>query len=134
MANWSQSHFLQSLGWATLNSFWQMALLWCIYFTVHSIFKISFSQKYKFAVGSIISGFIWFVLTFIYYFNSSLWSGISIFNQSINESDSTLNIFLLSASIAYLGLLIFPSYRLFKNWQFVQRIKKQGLQKCKPCS
>jgi bla regulator protein blaR1 len=129
MANWSQSHFLQSLGWATLNSFWQMALLWCIYLAIHSIFKISSSQKYKLAVGAIITGFAWFALTFVYYFNSSLGSGISIFNQSINESNSVLNIFLLSASLAYLGLLIFPCYRLFINWQFVQRIKKQGLQK-----
>jgi bla regulator protein blaR1 len=129
MANWSQSQFLQSLGWATLNSFWQIALLWCIYLAVNSVFKISSHKKYQFAVAAIVTGFIWFAFTFIYYFNSSSVSGIAIFNQPINESNSVLNIFLLSASVAYLSLLIFPSYRLFKNWQFVQRIKKQGLHK-----
>jgi hypothetical protein len=30
MAAWSQSPFLQALGWAMLNSFWQMALLYTI--------------------------------------------------------------------------------------------------------
>lgn len=129
MANWSQFRFLQSLGWATLNSFWQIALLWCIYLAVNSAFKISSHTKYKLAVAAIVTGFVWFAFTFVYYFNSSSVSGIAIFNQTINESNSVLNIFLLSASLAYLSLLIFPSYRLFKNWQFVQRIKKHGLHK-----
>src|SRR4029078_66537 len=129
MATWSQSHFLQSLGWATLNSFWQMALLWCIYLAINSVFKISAHKKYQLAVGAIVAGFVWFALTFLYYFNSSAVSSIAIFDQTVSESNSILNIFLLSASLSYLVVLIFPSYRLFRNWQFVQRIKKQGLQK-----
>ena len=129
MANWSQSHFLQSLGWATLNSFWQMAFLWCIYLAINSVFKTSYHKKYQLAVAAILSGFVWFASTFVYYFNSSSVSSIAIFNQSISESNSMLNVLLISASIAYLSLLIFPSYRLFKNWEFVQRIKKEGLLK-----
>lgn len=129
MASWSQSQFLQSLGWATLNSFWQMAVLWCIYLAICSAFKISASKKYQFAVSAIVAGFVWFVFTFVYYFNSGSVSGIAIFSQAITASNSILNIFLLSASIAYLSLLIFPSYRLFRNWKFVRTIKKQGLQK-----
>ena len=129
MASWSQSHFLQSLGWATLNSFWQMALLWCIYLAINSVFKTSSHKKYQLAVAAILTGFAWFTFTFIYYYNSSSVSSIAIFNQTISESNSILNIFLLSASLAYLSLLLFPSYRLFKNWQFVQRIKKEGLRK-----
>lgn len=129
MASWSQSHFLQSLGWATLNSFWQMALLWCIYLAINSAFKISSDKKYTLAVTAIVTGFVWFAFTFVYYFKSSSASGVAFFNQTINESNSILNIFLLSASIAYLSLLIFPSYRLYRNWRFVQRIKKEGLRK-----
>jgi bla regulator protein BlaR1 len=129
MANWSQSHFLQSLGWATLNSFWQMALLWCIYLGGISLFKVSSHKKYQFSVIAIAAGFLWFAFTFFYYYQSNSVSTIGLFNQTINESNSTLNIFLLSASLAYLSLLIFPSYRLFRNWQFVQKIKKEGLQK-----
>jgi beta-lactamase regulating signal transducer with metallopeptidase domain len=129
MATWSQSHFLQSLGWATLNSFWQMALLWCIYLAIHSVFRVSAHRKYQLAVAAIVTGFLWFVFTFVYYFKSSSVSGIAFFDQTINQSSSLLNIFLISASLAYLALLSFPCYRLFKNWCFVQRIKKEGLQK-----
>lgn len=124
---WSQSHFLQSLGWATLNSFWQMALLWCIYLLVNSAFKISSQKKYELSVGAVMMGFVWFVCTFFYYFNTSESSSIAFFNQSISESNSVLNVFLISASSTYLILLIFPSYRLIRNFRFVQKIKKQGL-------
>jgi len=123
MANWSQSHFLQSLGWATLNSFWQMALLWCLYLAVNSLFKLPSHRKYQLSVMAVASGFVWFVITFIYFFKSSSVTSIAFFNQPVNESNSLLNICLLSASVAYLALLIFPSYKLFKNWQFVQPLK-----------
>lgn len=129
MANWSQSQFLQSLGWATLNSFWQMALLWCFYLAANFVFKISSQKKYGLAVAAIVSGFAWFVFTFIYYFKGSSFSGFAFFNPTFDETNRFLNTLLLSASLTYLCLLIFPCYRLIKNWQFVQHIKKQGLQK-----
>lgn len=129
MASWSQSHFLQSLGWATLNSFWQMALLWCLFLAASTLFKLSSHKKYQLSVFAIITGFAWFVLSFVFFYKSSPVSTIAIFDQTVSESNSLLNIFLISASVAYLSLLVFPSYKLFKNWQFVQRIKKEGLQK-----
>jgi beta-lactamase regulating signal transducer with metallopeptidase domain len=129
MASWSQSHFLQSLGWATLNSFWQMALLWCLFLAAATLFKLSSHKKYQLSVFAIITGFAWFVLSFVFFYKSSPVSTIAIFDRTVSESNSLLNIFLISASVAYLSLLIFPSYKLFKNWQFVQRIKKEGLQK-----
>src|SRR5215217_1957370 len=129
MANWSQSHFLQALGWATLNSFWQMALLWCLFLGASHLFNLSSNKKYQLSVLAIAIGFAWFILSFIFFYRSTPIFTISIFEQAANESDSILNIFLISASVAYLSLLIFPSYRLFKNWQFVQRIQKEGLQK-----
>ncbi|MFL5808866.1 MAG: M56 family metallopeptidase, partial [Flavisolibacter sp.] len=122
-------HFLQSLGWATLNSFWQMALLWCIYSASNYIFALDAHKKYRLSVLAIFAGFAWFILSFIYFYQNTSVSCIGFFNQSISESDTLLRIFLLSASVAYLGLLVFPSYRLFRNWQFVQQIKKEGLQK-----
>jgi len=129
MANWSQSHFLQSLGWATLNSFWQMALLWCIFLGANYLVRLSSHKKYQLAVLSIVTGFAWFLFTFFYYFKSSSVSSIAFFNQNIQENNSFLNICLLSASVTYLGLLIFPSYKLYKNWQFIKRVRKQSMKK-----
>ncbi len=129
MDGWSQSQFLQSLGWATLNSFWQMALLWCLYVAASHIFKLSSHKKYQFSVAAIMAGFAWFILSFLFFYNSSPVSAIALFDQTIATPNNILNIFLFSASLAYLSLLIFPSYRLFRNWQFVRCIKKEGLQK-----
>jgi len=129
MAGLSQSHFLQSLGWATLNSLWQMALLWCLYLAVNSIFKLSANHKYRFSVVAIFSGFIWFLFSFIYYYEANASSGPAFINNGIGQSSGFLQILLTSASVAYLAVLIIPSYRLFKNWQFVKKIKTKGLHK-----
>lgn len=129
MAGWSQSHFLQSLGWATLNSFWQMALLWCFYVVATSVFKLSANQKYRFSVTAVMTGFAWFIFSFIYYYQSSAASAFAFIIQPINHSNGLFQVVLASASVAYLTLLLIPSYRLFRNWQFIKRIKKEGLHK-----
>jgi len=128
MANWSQSHFLQSLGWATLNSFWQMALLWCVFLALNACFRLSAQRRYQLAVGGILAGFAWAVLSFFTFYNETAGSS-AFFPAGISRGDSSLHIFLLAASMAYLGLLIFPAYRLWKNWLFVQKIRKEGLHK-----
>ena len=126
---WSQSHFLQALGWATLNSFWQMGLLWCIYSACSYFFNISSQKKYQLSVTAMMIGFAWIVATFVLFYKTNFVSSISFFEKGIQQSNSLLNICLISASVAYLMLLMFPSYKLFKNWQFVQRLKKDGLHK-----
>lgn len=128
MAGWSQSQFLQALGWATLNSFWQMAILWCAFAGVNYFFRLSATQKYQAAVGAMLLGFGWFITTFILYYQNNS-STYAFFENSIPHSNNLLHICLLSASITYLFLLVFPALRLFRNWRFVQLIKKQGLRK-----
>lgn len=70
-------------------------------------------------------GFAWFITTFVLYYQNNS-SSYAIFENTITHSNSLLNICLISASLTYLLLLIFPAVRLFKNWQFVQVIKKEG--------
>ncbi|HEX8314459.1 MAG TPA: M56 family metallopeptidase, partial [Flavisolibacter sp.] len=128
MAQWSQSQFLQALGWATLNSFWQMAVLWCAFVAVNYLVKLSATKKYQASVGAMLIGFAWFLVTFtLYYQNNS--SSYAFFENTIPHSNSFLNTCLISASVTYLFLLVFPAVRLFKNWQFVQVIKKEGVSK-----
>ena len=128
MLELSHSQFLQALGWATLNSFWQMAILWCIFLGLNNLLKLSATHKYQASVGAMFIGFIWFIATFILYYQNNS-STYAIFENTITHSNSILNICLLAASITYLLLLIFPAIRLFKNWEFVQLIKKEGLTK-----
>ena len=105
MATWSQSHFLQALGWATLNSFWQMAILWCAFVGVNHLFKLSATKKYQASVGAMLIGFAWFITTFVLYYQNNA-SSYAIFENTINHSNSLLNICLISASLTYLLLLL----------------------------
>src|SRR6187397_1822021 len=61
-----QSNFLQALGWAVINSLWQMAFLWVVCQFVSAVFKVKKpSQKGSLATGLLFSGFAWFVFTFL---------------------------------------------------------------------
>ena len=128
MFSWNSSPFLQALGWATLNSIWQMALLWCCFLMIHHFFKLSSLHKYQLAAGNIFFGFGWFVFTFLNYYLNETQPGFSI-ELPFVQSSAIMPMVLSSASIAYLCLLIFPGYRIFQNWRFIQRIKKEGLEK-----
>ena len=60
-----QSNFLQALGWAVLNSLWQVAFLWVVYQFVTAVLKVNkSSQKAGLATGLLFSGFAWFAFTF----------------------------------------------------------------------
>lgn len=128
MASWSQSLFLQALGWATLNSFWQMALLWCCFLLARHFLRLTSNQKYLFSVYSVLLGFAWFIYTFIAFYlagnNESL-----VMQLPVVQSFELLPAFLTSASITYLILLIFPTIRVIRNWRFIQRIKHYGQEK-----
>lgn len=128
MAAWTQSPFLQALGWATLNSFWQMALLWGLFAAANHVFKLSASRKFQIAVGALLVGAGWAMGTFILYYQNRT-STVAFFENSIVQSSSLLRICLLAASLTYLLLLLFPAARLYRNWQFVQTIKKTALRK-----
>ncbi|HEU0064376.1 MAG TPA: M56 family metallopeptidase, partial [Flavisolibacter sp.] len=128
-AGWSQSHFLQALGWATLNSFWQMALLWSIYTALGYLFPLNAHKKYQLSAIAIMAGFTWFIATFVVFYFSSSVSAVPLFGQYINGSGRILNIFLFSASLTYLGLLCFPAYKLFSNWKYVGKVRTAGIRK-----
>jgi len=128
MADLNSSVFLQSLGWATLNSFWQMALLWCFFLVANHFFKLSSNKKYWLSVYSIGAGFIWFIHTFVIYFLNESNQG-SVLSLPFAQSVQFLPVVLTSASVAYLCLIVFPAYKIFQNWRFLQLIKNKGLEK-----
>jgi bla regulator protein blaR1 len=135
MNDLGQSNFLQALGWAVLNSLWQLALLWVIYQVVMGVFRGARpSQKSTLASGLLITGFAWFVYTFI-----SIYSNTSSHNDAMAaglvsiEGNEQLNNWLYKtlpiASIVYLVLLIFPLLHFIRNYRFVQVIRQYGLSK-----
>jgi beta-lactamase regulating signal transducer with metallopeptidase domain len=133
MTSFGNSAFLQALGWATLNSIWQMAALWVIFLLAKHFLRFSSDNKYAFAVGSICLGFIWFCYTFAVFYTKGSSEAVSIIDLTVVADSIYLPVVLSAASITYLLLLILPVYRLISNWQYMLRIKKYGLQKAQLC-
>lgn len=129
------TNFFQSLGWAVLNSLWQMALLWVAYQLIIITFKIlKPSSKSWMASGLLMAGFGWFIYTFFSVFINSSTDETAMFSVLINtESSYQLNEWLQQilpvASALYLVLLIIPLFRFIRNYRYVQVIRQYGLTK-----
>lgn len=129
-----QANFLQSLGWAVLNSLWQLALLWVIYQLVTGIFRnIRSSIKSSLASSLLIGGFAWFLYTFFMAYLSQPHQATlssSLINTGSNtELSRWLQQTLPAASVLYLVLLLFPLLHFIRNYRYVQVIRKFGLSK-----
>jgi beta-lactamase regulating signal transducer with metallopeptidase domain len=127
----SHSNFLQALGWAVINSLWQMALLWMIYKFFVFIIKPGSSLKSKSAFILLIGGTGWFIISFILAYNTPVknnstlltWNDIS---YSLNDRISSI---LPYASIAYLVLLVVPVIRFVISLRQVIQIRTKNIRK-----
>ncbi len=130
----NQSNFLQALGWAVLNSLWQMALLWVVYQLITAVLKtVRSSQKSLLAALLAIGGFTWFLLTLasiLYKTENVVIGSAGLINLDGNEQ---LNDWLFRtlpiASLLYLILLIFPLLQFVRNYRYVNVIRNYGLTK-----
>ena len=129
MTGLSQSAFLQALGWATLNSIWQMALLWCFFVGANYFFNLSAAKKYFFSVAATLAGAAWFIATFLLYYNGYFSYQFTITEQAALSLKVTMPLVLTAASVAYLLLLSVPAFRLYNNWKRVQFLRNNGLEK-----
>jgi len=136
MTAFSHSAFLQALGWAVLNSIWQMAFLWIIYNVALSIPRnVRPAHRSAVAVTMIISGFAWFIFTFISLYvsrdnNNAL---VTLNGLSAGMNDNLNNLLdtavLPFASVVYIVLLVIPAVRFIKNYRYVQVLRKYNLAK-----
>lgn len=140
-----QSSFLQALGYAITNSLWQMALVWLIYMSITGLLSISSAAKYRLAVAAQVTGFIWFIVTFQFYYqqyNHALHqTGIVSGNiQAIVPTNTDLSSQLINwmvkaeqllpyISMAYICLMVFLCIRWFMGYRQTQQIRNNGLQK-----
>jgi beta-lactamase regulating signal transducer with metallopeptidase domain len=130
-----QSNFLLALGWAVLNSLWQMAFLWVIYQVLSGFFrKAKASHKSLLATLMIITGFSWFVYTFFSILDASIpgetfiSSGFASAGRN-EQLNNWLNTMLPVASLLYLVLLILPVFYFIRNYRYVQAIRQFQLSK-----
>ncbi|HEX7845896.1 MAG TPA: M56 family metallopeptidase [Chitinophagaceae bacterium] len=132
MAAFGESNFLQALGWAVLNSLWQMALLWVAYQFVTGVFKVKNPGKKSVLASSLLmTGFGWFVFTFasIFFSNDTTVAANLVSmdgNQQLNDwFRKTLPV----ASLIYLVLLVLPLVHFIRNYRYVQAIRHHGISK-----
>lgn len=125
-----QSPFLDALGWAVVNSFWQMALLWiCCQGLGRLPFYQSPSRRASLATTGLFTGFSWFLFTFFSAWIQSGDDGLQISSSYGTALRDPLRTILPYASFIYLILLFLPLYRFIGNIRFVRTIRTQGLQK-----
>ncbi|MER3497593.1 MAG: hypothetical protein C4308_02600 [Chitinophagaceae bacterium] len=130
------TNLLQGLGWAVLNSLWQMAFLWVIYQVILSFGSKKPSVKSKLAAIFLHIGFAWFLFTFFYHWvidpnspKSSLFA-VSTFNGDAAAAwTDQLQTILPYASIGYLVMLVLPVIQFIRNYRYVQIIRNNGLSK-----
>jgi bla regulator protein BlaR1 len=127
-----QSNLLQGLGWAVLDSFWQMALIWLVYQLITTLYKkIHPASKSALAATSLITGFAWFLFSLttnlLYsHENSFLYQLILPGNSNVN---TWINNALPYASVGYLLLLFIPLWQFYRNYKYVTVIRTTGLEK-----
>ncbi len=129
----NQLTFLQSLGWALINSLWQMALLWAIYQLITVSFqRLRAAQKTSLAILLAFSGFAWFIYTLTDSLLSSTNSINTFYNSGVIDNNGW-NYFagkvLPYAAVVYLVILAAPLWQFIRNYRFVKFIRTSGLKK-----
>jgi bla regulator protein BlaR1 len=140
-----QSPFLHALGYAIINSLWQFALLWLLYVSVNTLFKLSSHNKYITGLVFQVSGFVWFLFTLIFYFNQCremagsmqvLQSNTNIDLLAIGGTTAKEKFFrwviqtekvLPYLSVAYLALLTFLCLKWFQAYRHTQSVRTSGI-------
>lgn len=130
----SQSGFLQALGWAVMNSLWQMALLWIVYQVLTAVLRLQKpAQKATLASSLLFAGFTWFVFTFLVVLEKNPQASPYITLVNIASNNETLNQWFRTtlpwASLVYLVLLTLPVIHFIRNYRYVQYIRHHGISK-----
>jgi beta-lactamase regulating signal transducer with metallopeptidase domain len=141
------SPFFQALGFAIVNSIWQMSFVWLSFVLLNILFKPKAVVKYSIAVTAQLIGFIWFIFTLqFYYFKcaEALNADATLLNPStallIVDNGNTFQSFLLHLlikteqflpilSIAYILLLLILIVKWVFNYHSTQSICSKGLSK-----
>ena len=140
-----QSAFLKALGWALLNSLWQMALLWLVYLALTKNGKKLLSrQRHSIALLSLTGGSLWFLATLVINGYKAA-SGPQVITLYVTENDPAyattswpgiiaqwFEPALPFLSLAYLLAAAFLFIRFYFQYRHTQQLFTTGLQKAHP--
>lgn len=137
-----QSAFLKALGWALLNSLWQMALLWLVFVGLtRNVKKLLSRQRHTIALLSLAGGSLWFLATLIINLYKAA-SGPQVITLYVTATSPALTNGTLPGiishwfepalpflSLAYLVAAAFLFVRFYFQYRHTQRLFTTGLQK-----
>ncbi|THU34823.1 hypothetical protein FAM09_22780 [Niastella caeni] len=139
-----QSAFLKALGWALLNSLWQMALLWLVYVALTMNGKKLLSrQRHAIALLSLAGGSLWFLITLIINLYKAA-NGQQVITLYVSDNTPVYTTSwpgiithwfepaLPFLSIAYMLAAAFLFIRFYFQYRHTQQLFTIGLQKANP--
>ena len=138
----THSVFLKTLGWALLNSLWQMALLWFLYMVLPYLAKnLSSRVRHGIALLVLLTGSAWFLLGLIYAGfteTGAVFTGTGLLPDQdatalwLPAAGGAFDRFVPYCALLYLGVLFFQSARYTKYYLYACRLRKRGLKKALP--
>ena len=144
MALLGQSAFLKALGWALVNSIWQMGLLWMIFLVMTACMRnLTARMKHSLAVILLGTGFAWFAITLtLQYLNFSESPSLVMvaadassnnnFADFLGLSIRTLENSLPYFSLVYLGMTMFLFFRFTSQYRYTRYVSMHQVHKPKP--
>lgn len=129
--------FIRAFGWSIVHSFWQGAIIYVILFLILiSIPRLSPVAKHNLSYMSVCAIFIWFVATFLQFWQTPVQANVQFFIPVENDLSTTspsdwsfANIEMLFPMIIalYLGGILVQSFILYKGYRVLQNLRKNNL-------
>lgn len=142
MALLGQSAFLKALGWALLNSIWQMAALWVIYLVLSAVLRKQLTAHIKHSVSILLlgAGSFWFALTLaVKYFEFSESPMVvaaegqeATLSGVIGSSLQNLEAVLPYFSSVYLVVIVFLFFRFVMQYRYTKYVSTHSIHKLQP--
>ena len=120
-----QSAFLQSLGWAIVQSTWQITALWLVYkFTAHLFFRRHHGARITLAMFSLLAGLCAFIVTAVLHYNKAQTVGFAghLFTGTLAR---WMDMALPYLSSIYLLLLVAGSVKFARSFGHVRTLQQE---------
>jgi beta-lactamase regulating signal transducer with metallopeptidase domain len=125
----ANAYFLQSVGWAVANSFWQAAILWIVYQSAaYSNKKLPALIRYQLSLFLIFIAAIWFGFTALQNY-LLLSSADTISSPQWLLQVESLNKMLPVVAVLYFGMLGFHIFQFARQYLELRFVSKNGLLK-----
>lgn len=141
MALLGQSAFLKALGWALLNSIWQMAIVWLVYLILSaSLRQLTAAIKHSLAALLLGVGTVWFACTLaVKYFAYSETPQLILASESgeaignlMGDSIRGIEPALPYLSSIYLVIIVFLFFRFIAQYRYTKHVSTHAVQKLQP--